>query len=139
MFTSISHIVIAVKDLESAIKQYENIYGLKFSTPGDPGNQGFRGVITHFEDGRAIELVQPTDETGAVGRRVATAGEGIYLVAMRVSNLQETLADLRAKGIRLVNDPGPGNEPRGLVLIHPSQTNGVLTRVMQDPNVTPTP
>jgi methylmalonyl-CoA epimerase len=135
MFTSISHIVIAVKDIESAVKQYESIYGMKARAVSESPGAGFKGTIMHFPDGRAIELIEPTDETGAVGRRVAQAGEGIYLVAMRVSNLQETLADLRAKGIRLVNDPGPGNEPRGLVLIHPSFTNGVLTRVMQDPDI----
>ena len=58
-------------------------------------------------------------------------GEGVHLVAMRVDDLDKTLVDLRAKGIRLVGDPGPGNPVTGQVFIHPSVTGGVLTQLVQ--------
>lgn len=131
MFTTISHIVVAVKDVQKSIEQYESLYGIKAAPVNEHPGTGFKGTILRFEDGRAVELIEPTDETGPVGKRVAAAGEGVYMVAMKVDDLQATLADLREKGVRIINDPGPGNEPQGLVIIHPAHTSGVLTRIMQ--------
>ena len=50
---------------------------------------------------------------------------------MKVDDLQATLAALRAKNVRLVGDPGPGAPVRGQVFIHPSETGGVLTQLVQ--------
>jgi len=75
--------------------------------------------------------VSPTNDTGPVGRRVAASGEGVYLMAMAVDDLEPALAGLRAKGIRLIGDPGAGNPVRGQVLIHPTATGGVLTQLVQ--------
>ena len=52
-------------------------------------------------------------------------------MAMKVDDLDKTLAALREKGVRLVGDPGPGNPVRGQVFIHPAETGGVLTQLVQ--------
>ena len=78
-----------------------------------------------------IELVSNTGDAGPIAKRLAEQGEGVHLVAMKVDDIDATVAELREKGIRLVGDPGPGNPVKGQVFIHPSVTGGVLTQLVQ--------
>ena len=78
-----------------------------------------------------VELVSNIDEQGPIAKRLADRGEGVHLVAMKVDDLDLTLADLRDKGVRLVGDPGPGNPVKGQVFVHPAVTGGVLTQLVQ--------
>lgn len=131
MFRGIDHVVIAVKDLEAGIAQYEALYGVPATDRGEPPGAGFKNAYFRFGGDSYLELVAPTNDTGPVGRRVAASGEGVYLVSMRVDDLDATLADLRSKGIRLIGDPGPGVAARGQVFVHPAAAGGVLTQLVQ--------
>jgi methylmalonyl-CoA epimerase len=130
MFKGVDHVVIAVRDLEGAVKQYETIYGIPATDRGEPAGAGFKNAYFRFGDSY-LELVSPTGEAGPVARRVATAGDGVYLVAIRVDDLAKTVADLRAKGVRLIGDPGPDQPITGQVFIHPAAAGGVLTQLVQ--------
>ena len=131
MFKGVDHIVIAVKDLEAGIKQYEAIYGIAATDRGEPAGAGFKNAYFRFGGDSYVELVAPTNEQGPVGRRVAAGGEGVYLVAMAVDDLPATLARLREQGVRLVGDPGPDKPVTGQVFIHPGFAGGVLTQLVQ--------
>ncbi len=130
MFLGVDHVVIAVKDLDGAVGRYESIYGAKVSDRSEAPAAGMAMAFFRF-DSSYLELVTATSDQGPIAKRLAEMGEGVHLVAMRVDDLDKTLVDLRAKGIRLVGDPGPGNPVTGQVFIHPSVTGGVLTQLVQ--------
>ena len=130
MFQGVDHVVIAVKDLDAAVGRYESIYGAAPSDRAEAPAAGMKMAFFRFGDSY-IELVSAVGEQGPIAKRLADLGEGVHLVAMRVDDLDKTLADLRDKGIRLVGDPGPGNPVKGQVFIHPSVTGGVLTQLVQ--------
>jgi methylmalonyl-CoA epimerase len=130
MFKGVDHVVIAVKDLEAATQRYEAIYGAPVSDTGESQAGGMKMAFFRFGDSY-VELVSSLGDEGPIARRLAERGEGVHLVAMKVDDLDKTLADLRDKGIRLVGDPGPGNPVRGQVFIHPAMTGGVLTQLVQ--------
>lgn len=130
MFNGVDHVVIAVKDLEKAIASYQDIYGAEVSDRSETEAGGMKMAFFRFGDSY-IELVSNLGETGPIAKRLETLGEGVHLVAMKVDNIEATLDDLRAKGVRLVGDPGPGNPVKGQVFIHPSVTGGVLTQLVQ--------
>jgi methylmalonyl-CoA/ethylmalonyl-CoA epimerase len=130
MAKAVDHVVIAVRDLDAAIKQYELITGVTASDLGEPAGAGFRNVYFRFENSY-IELVSPTGEEGPVARRLAGSGEGVYLVAVAVDDLPATLSKLRAEGVRLIGDPGPDKRVTGQVFVHPSAAAGVLTQLVQ--------
>jgi methylmalonyl-CoA/ethylmalonyl-CoA epimerase len=130
VFLGVDHVVIAVKDLDAAVGRYESIYGTTVSDRSEAPAAGMAMAFFRF-DNSFIELVSATSDQGPIAKRLAEQGEGIHLVAMRVDNVEQTLAGLRAKGIRLVGDPGPGNPVKGQVFIHPSVTGGVLTQILQ--------
>ncbi len=130
MFKGVDHVVIAIKDLDAAVSNYESIYGTSVSERREAPAAGMKMAFFRFDDSY-IELVSNTGDEGPIAKRLASMGEGVHLVAMRVDNLENTLAELREKGIRLVGDPGPGKPVTGQVFIHPSVTGGVLTQLVQ--------
>ena len=130
MFKGVDHVVIAVKDLDAAIGRYEMIYGTGVSDRSDSPAAGMAMAFFRFGDSY-IELVSNTGDAGPIAKRLAEQGEGVHLVAMKVDDIDATVAELREKGIRLVGDPGPGNPVKGQVCIHPSVTGGVLTQLVQ--------
>ena len=130
MFKGVDHVVVAVKDLDAAIAKHEAICGMSVSERREAPPAGMKMAFFHFPDSY-VELVSNLGEEGPIAKRLADRGEGVHLVAMKVDDLDATLNDLRAKGVRLVGDPGPGNPVRGQVFIHPQETGGVLTQLVQ--------
>jgi methylmalonyl-CoA/ethylmalonyl-CoA epimerase len=130
MFKGVDHVVIAVKDLDAAIEQYQTIYGMPVSDRGEPPGAGFRNAYFRFGD-TFLELISPLSESGPVAKRLAASGDGMYLVAMRVDDLGAAVEELREKGVRLLGDPGPGKPISGQVFIHPASAGGVLTQVVE--------
>ncbi len=130
MFKGLDHLVVAVKDLDAAVGRYETVYGVPVSDRSEAPAAGMKMAFFRFADSY-VELVSNLGDEGPIARRLADRGEGVHLVAMKVDDLDATLADLRGKGVRLVGDPGPGNPVRGQVFIHPSETGGVLTQLVQ--------
>jgi methylmalonyl-CoA epimerase len=130
MFKGVDHVVIAVKDLDAAVAQYEAIYGMAVSERREAPAAGMKMAFFHLPDSY-VELVSNIDDQGPIAKRLAERGEGVHLVAMKVDDLDATLADLRGKGVRLVGDPGPGNPVKGQVFVHPMATGGVLTQLVQ--------
>jgi len=130
MFKGVDHVVIAVKDLDASVGRYETIYGTQVSERSEAPAAGMAMAFFRFGDSY-IELVSATGDQGPIAKRLAEQGEGVHLVAMKVDDIEATLAKLRDAGIRLVGDPGPGNPVKGQVFIHPSMTGGVLTQLVQ--------
>ena len=130
MFKGVDHVVIAVKDLDSAVSNYENIYDASVSDRSEAPAAGMAMAFFRFGDSY-IELVSATSDQGPIAKRLENQGEGVHLVAMNVDDIDKTLSELRAKGVRLVGDPGEGNPVTGQVFIHPSVTGGVLTQLVQ--------
>lgn len=130
MFKGVDHVVIAVKDLDAAVGRYEAIYGAPVSERRELAAAGMKMAFFR-QQGSYVELVSNIDDKGPIAKRLADRGEGVHLIAMKVDDLDATLVDLRGKGVRLVGDPGAGNPVVGQVFIHPSETGGVLTQIVQ--------
>ncbi|MCK9486967.1 MAG: VOC family protein [Dehalococcoidia bacterium] len=130
MFNGIDHVVIAVKDIEASIERYEAIYGTPVSDRSQSEAAGMQMAFFRFEHSY-VELVTNLGDAGPIAKRLNEQGEGIHLVAMKVDDLEATVADLRTKNIRLIGDPGEGNPVKGQVFLHPSVTGGVLTQLVE--------
>jgi methylmalonyl-CoA epimerase len=130
MFKGVDHVVIAVKDLDAAVARYETIYGAPVSERREAEAAGMK--MAFFRQGESfVELVSNLGEGGPIAKRLADRGEGVHLIAMKVEDIAKAVEELRGKGVRLVGDPGPGNPIKGQVFIHPQETGGVLTQLVQ--------
>ena len=121
----IDHIGIAVKNLEESSKLYE-LLGIASQGTEEVEEQKVR--VSFFPIGDSeIELLESTSPDGPVAKYIEKNGEGIQHIALRVDNLEEALAELKAKGVRLIDEkPRYGAGGAKIAFIHPKATGGVL-------------
>lgn len=128
----IEHIGIAVKNLDEAIPFYEQVLGLKCYSIEEVKDQRVRTAF--FKVGQTkIELLESTDPEGAIGKFIANRGEGVHHLAYAVENLEDSLQEVAAKGIRLIDQqPRKGAEGLNIAFLHPKSTTGVLTEFCEN-------
>jgi methylmalonyl-CoA/ethylmalonyl-CoA epimerase len=126
--TNLDHVVVAVNDLDAATKTWQENFGLALGRSGTNEALGIRQAVLPL--GSAfIELITPVADSGPVAEALKAKGEGLYLISLAVDDMAATLAELRARGVR-VNDPAPGSSPT-LTFISPRATNGVLIQLVE--------
>ena len=124
--TNLDHIAIAVNDLESATKTWQENFGLPLERTGESQALGIRQAFLPI--GSAfIELISPLSESGPVADALKNKGEGLYLLSLAVDDLDATLAELRERGVR-VNDPPAASR---VTFISPRAANGVLVQLVE--------
>jgi methylmalonyl-CoA/ethylmalonyl-CoA epimerase len=127
----IDHIGIAVGDLNASLAFFRDALGLELETPEDVPSQRVRAHFLQAGEA-AIELVEPTSDDSPIAKFVAKRGPGIHHVALRVDDIVAALAELKAKGVRLIDEvPRPGAHHSLVAFIHPSSTHGVLVELKQ--------
>ena len=79
-----------------------------------------------------IELLESTSPDGPIARFIEKNGEGIQHVALRVDNIEGALEELKAQGIRLIDEkPRYGAGGAKIAFLHPKATNGVLLEISE--------
>ena len=79
-----------------------------------------------------LELLEATTADSPIARFLAKRGPGMHHVALRVDDIVAALADLKARGIRLIDEtPRPGAHGSLVAFLHPSSTHGVLVELKQ--------
>ncbi|MCF8239817.1 MAG: methylmalonyl-CoA epimerase [Melioribacteraceae bacterium] len=131
--THIEHIGIAVKNLDEAIKYYENVLGLKCYAVEEVHEQKVKTAF--FKVGQTkIELLESTDPEGPIGKYIEKKGQGIHHIAFHVDDLPNALKEAEEKGIQLINnEPKKGAENLDIAFLHPKSTFGVLTEFCENP------
>jgi methylmalonyl-CoA epimerase len=133
MIGGISHLGLAVRDLDEAIRLYRDVFGLELTHRWVAEADGMKAASFRAGDVE-IELMQPLEQDSPVGRFLARRGEGVHHVAYRVDDVDAALRGAREAGLDAVDDkPRPGGDGRTLVaFLHPKSTHGVLTELEQD-------
>jgi len=123
----IEHIGIAVKNLDEAIKYYENILGLKCYSIEEVKEQKVKTAFFLLGNTK-IELLESTDTEGPIGKFLEKKGEGVHHIAFAVNNIEKSLAEVEQKGVQLIDRiPRKGAEALNIAFLHPKSTFGVLT------------
>ncbi len=130
----IEHIGIAVKNLEESIKFYEEVLGLECYNIEEVADQKVRTAF--FMVGQTkVELLESTDPEGPIGKFIEKKGEGVHHMAFAVKGIEDALAKMDEKGIRLIDkNPRKGAEGLDIAFLHPKSTHGVLMELCEDKN-----
>ncbi|HIP95978.1 MAG TPA: methylmalonyl-CoA epimerase [Anaerolineae bacterium] len=129
MIKKLDHIGIVVHDIEDARQAYETL-GLTVTHVQEVPNQQVKVAFLPVGD-TEVELVQPTTTDSGVVRFLEKRGEGVHHICFEVEDIEATLADLRAKGMRLI-DRRPRQGAFGRVaFLHPKSTHGVLIELVE--------
>lgn len=139
MFTRIDHVGIACHDLDEKIAFYESTFGLVVAAREMNEEQGVEEAMLHVagEPGTAsyVQLLRPLSPESPVGRFLSRRGEGVHHIGYGVDDIRAALAAISATGVRLVNEsPRHGSMGASIAFLHPKDTGGVLTELVESPH-----
>ena len=127
----IDHIGIAVNSIDEAMKFWEGALGVKCHGVEEVAEQKVKTAFLPLDDSE-IELLEGTSEDSPVSKFIAKNGQGIQHIAIRVADIEAALAELKEKGVRLIDEkPRIGAGGAKIAFLHPKATGGVLLELCQ--------
>jgi len=92
-------------------------------------------VLVCTAGGQRFELVEPAADDSPVRNFLEQRGGGLHHLAFRVDDLVAALAELKGRGLRLIDEtPRPGAHGTRVAFVHPKSVGGVLVELVEDPN-----
>jgi len=127
----IDHLGIAVNSIEEGKNFWAEVLGLPFE--GDETVAEQKVTTAFFPVGESeVELLESTSPDGPVAKYIEKRGQGIQHVAFRVENVEAALEELKARGIKLIDQkPRIGAGGAKIAFLHPKATNGVLVELCE--------
>ena len=127
---------IAVKDLDTAVKKYRDVFRVKpkFVKPEKFSYPGLKGAMFSV-GGVRITLTASEKPDTPIAKFVETRGEGVFLLSFEVTDAAEATKELIGKGVNFVSDK-PLSFPGGVTnFSHPKSMHGVQFEFLQpDPD-----
>ena len=131
MITSINHIGIAVRDLETSKALYQKIFNVEHFHEEVVEEQMV--AVASFTVGDVLlELTAPTSPESTIAKFLEKRGEGIHHIAFAADSVSDELARLNNEGTSLINnEPRNGAHDMLIAFLHPKSTGGVLMELCQ--------
>jgi methylmalonyl-CoA/ethylmalonyl-CoA epimerase len=127
----VDHIGIATPTIDQGLALWRDALGLEPDVAEEVAEQGVRVCMLPVGDTH-VELLEPLSADSAVGKFLAKRGPGIHHIAIEVRDIKASLAELKQKGARLIDEtPRVGARGCLVAFVHPSSTNGVLLELVQ--------
>jgi methylmalonyl-CoA/ethylmalonyl-CoA epimerase len=126
----INHVAIVVQDIDSALGFWQQAFGLTLDHIEEVPSQKSKVAFLPLGESE-IELVQPTTTDSGLAAFLEKRGEGLHHVCIEVEDIDAALAELKSKGIRLINEVPEELPGRKMAFIHPKAASGVLVELYQ--------
>ncbi len=128
---SINHVAIVVEDMDKSLIFWRDALGIDLrelrDAPAEQSQVAFLPLA-----GSEVELVKPTSDDSGIAKYLAKRGEGLHHLCLEVDDIEGMLAQLKAKGIRLINEePRKASDGKRYAFVHPESTSGVLVELYQ--------
>ncbi|HPW40675.1 MAG TPA: methylmalonyl-CoA epimerase [Bacillota bacterium] len=131
MVSKIDHIGIAVSNLDEAVKLYRDVLGLELHGTEVVPEQKVRVAFLPVGD-TEVELLESTSAEGPIAKFIEAKGQGIQHIAFRVDDIEAALEEMKAKGMRLIDEkPRYGAGGAKIAFLHPKSTGGVLIELCE--------
>lgn len=125
MLKRIHHVGVVVPNLEAGLKFWRDTLGLRLIKSATVEDQGVKAALLDA-GGSEIELLEPINPEGGVGKFLARRGGGLHHVCFESDGVNADLEAARAMGIQLI-DQQPRKGLAGMIcFLHPKATRGVL-------------
>ncbi len=128
----IDHVAVAVRSIDETLAWFRRVFPLDTPHPKRPGWDGTHHLLTFWLAGFKMELLEPAQADGPIGRFLTERGEGFHHLAIDVDDLDRVLARLTGDGVRVVGRAEPRRGYR-TAFIHPHDAHGVLIQFWQEP------
>lgn len=129
MIKKISHLGMAVRDLEESRKYYEDVFGLTTSDPIVGGGGTIHVSMIPVGDVH-VELLQPVGNEGVMAKFLEKRGEGFHHICYEVDDIHAEINRMKKAGMEILGDVMDGAEGPSIFL-HPTKTHGVLVELVE--------
>lgn len=140
LFTAIDHVGIAVPDLDEAISFYESTYGMQVLHAETNEEQGVREAMIGYPanaGAAVVQLLAPLNEDSTIAKFIGRNGPGLQQLALRVTDVEQVMAVLAERGLRLLYDaPRRGTSDSRVNFVHPKDAGGVLLELVEPARAT---
>jgi methylmalonyl-CoA/ethylmalonyl-CoA epimerase len=126
----INHVAIVVEDIDAALDFWQQTFGLRLDHVEEVPSQKSKVAFLPLGESE-IELVQPTTTDSGLANFLEKRGEGMHHICIEVEDIDAALAELKSKGVRLINEVPEELPGRKMAFIHPKAANGVLVELYQ--------
>ncbi len=127
----VDHIGIAADSIEGSAQFYTQVLGIEMSGVEEVAEQKVKTAFLPVGESE-LEILESTAPDGPIARYIAKNGEGIQHIALRVDDIDAALAELKEKGVRLIDEvPRRGAGGTKIAFLHPKATGGVLLELCQ--------
>ena len=128
---NIDHLGIAVGNIADRTGFWTDLLGLLLSGSETVAEQKVTTAFFPVGEGE-VELLESTAPDGPIAKYLEKRGEGIHHVAFRVENLDAALEELKAKGVRLIDEkPRIGAGGARIAFLHPQASHGILVELCE--------
>lgn len=129
----LDHIGIAVESLEKGAVFYQALGFGEMETEVVESERVKVGFL-RLANRANLELLESLDADGTIKKFLDKRGPGIHHICLRVKGIDQILEDLKAKGVRLINDRAKmGAHNCRVAFVHPASTGGVLIELSERP------
>ncbi len=126
----INHVAIVVSDIDQALSFWRDALGLELHHTEDVPSQ--KSIVAFLPVGDSeVELVKPTSDDSGVAKFLAERGGGMHHLCFEVDDIEARLAEMKEKGVRLINETPMELPGRKMAFIHPKSTGGVLVELYE--------
>lgn len=127
----VDHIGIAVKNLDETLKFYTDVLGLELGGTEVVEEQKVRVAFLPIGD-TEVELLESTSDDGPIAKFIEKNGEGMQHIAFKVDNIEEAIAYMQEKGMRMIDEqPRYGAGGAKIAFVHPKSSNRVLVELSE--------
>lgn len=127
----IDHIGVAVNSIEEALKFWQDVMGIQCHGIEEVADQKVKTAFLPVKD-TEFELLEPTSPDSPVAKFIEKNRPGLHHIAIRVENLEEALAEMKARGVRLIDEkPRNGAGGARIAFLHPKSTGGILLELCE--------
>lgn len=131
LLLNIHHTAIAVADLDAAVDDFRDQYGVEPLYREVVESQGVEEAMLAV-GGSHVQLLQPLAADTPVGRFLQRNGEGIHHVAFQVADIEAALAHLAEQGVQLIDaEPRSGEGGQKIAFVHPRAFAGTLIELVE--------
>ena len=127
----IDHVGVAVKDIQAALKLFQEVFGVPPSEVTELVDQGVRATLIQVGQTR-LELLEPLSEDSPVSRFIQRRGEGLHHLAFNVSDVAGKLRALETREIQLIDKVPREGLSGAIAFIHPRSVFGILTELVEN-------
>ena len=130
----LNHVGVATPSIEHSAALYRDFLGAtRIQEPFDMPEQKVRICFVDTPNSQ-IELLEPLGENSPIAKFLEkNPAGGQHHVCFEVPEIHAAVAEVQAKGARVLGEPRIGAHGTPVVFIHPKDMGGVLVELMETP------